>query len=114
MQKQHILPEVFIVQPDCSLESVVQRALNSGVKMIVVAGGDGTIDSVVGAMVGQDATLGIIPTGTRNNVAFNLGINGDISDCVALLRHGRRLLVKHGHGCPNRLQGSPKNRIVWG
>jgi len=96
MQKQHLLPEVFIVQPDCSLESVVQRALKSGVKMIVVAGGDGTIDSVVGAMVGQDATLGIIPTSTRNNVAFNLGINGDIAVCVALLRDGRQLKIDVG------------------
>lgn len=96
MQKQHLLPEVFIVQPDCSLESVVQRALKSGIKLIVVAGGDGTIDSVAGAMVRKDATLGIIPTGTRNNVAFNLGITGDIADCVALLRDGRQLKIDVG------------------
>jgi diacylglycerol kinase (ATP) len=96
MQKQHILPEVFVTQPDCSLESVVQRALKSGIKLIVVAGGDGTIDSVVGAMVGQDARLGIIPTGTRNNVAFNLGITGDIAECVALLRDGRQLKIDVG------------------
>jgi diacylglycerol kinase (ATP) len=96
MQKQHILPEVFVVQPGCSLESVVQRALKSGIKLIVVAGGDGTIDSVAGAMVGQDATLGIIPTGTRNNVAFNLGITGDIADCVALLRDGHHLKIDVG------------------
>jgi diacylglycerol kinase (ATP) len=96
MQKQHILPEVFVVQPGCSLESVVQRALKSGIKLIVVAGGDGTIDSVAGAMVGQDATLGIIPTGTRNNVAFNLGITSDIADCVALLRDGHHLKIDVG------------------
>jgi diacylglycerol kinase (ATP) len=96
MQKQYILPEVFIVQPGCSIENVIQRALKSGIKLIVVAGGDGTIDSVVGEMVGQDARLGIIPTGTRNNVAFNLGITGDIADCVALLRDGRQLKIDVG------------------
>jgi diacylglycerol kinase (ATP) len=96
MQKQHILPEVFIVQPGCSIENVIQRALKSGIKLIVAAGGDGTIDSVVGEMVGQDARLGIIPTGTRNNVAFNLGITGDIADCVALLRDGRQLKIDVG------------------
>jgi diacylglycerol kinase family enzyme len=67
-----------------------------GIKLIVVAGGDGTIDSVAGAMVGSDATLGIIPTGTRNNVAFNLGITGDIANSVALLRQGRRLKIDVG------------------
>jgi diacylglycerol kinase (ATP) len=96
MQDQHILPEVYTVRPESQLETVVHNAIRSGIKLIVVAGGDGTIDSVVGAMVGKDATLGIIPTGTRNNVAFNLGITGDIANCVALLRRGRRLKIDVG------------------
>jgi diacylglycerol kinase family enzyme len=96
MQDHQILPEVYTTRPDARIESVVQDAIKSGIKLIVVAGGDGTIDSVVGAMVGSDATLGIIPTGTRNNVAFNLGITGDIADSVALLRQGRRLKIDVG------------------
>lgn len=96
MQDQQILPEVYSVRPDSQLEKVVREAVRSGIKMIVVAGGDGTIDSVMGAMVGSEAVLGIIPIGTRNNVAFNLGIRGDIADCVALLRRGRRLKVDVG------------------
>jgi len=96
MQDQQILPEVYTVRPDSQLETVVHNAIKTGIKLIVVAGGDGTIDSIVGAMVGKDATLGIIPTGTRNNVAFNLGITGDIANSVALLRRGRRLKIDVG------------------
>jgi diacylglycerol kinase (ATP) len=96
MQDLQILPEVYIVRPDSQLETVVRNAIKSGLKLIVVAGGDGTIDSVVGAMIGTDAILGIIPTGTRNNVAFNLGITGDIANSVALLRKGRRLKIDVG------------------
>jgi diacylglycerol kinase (ATP) len=96
MQDHHILPEVYTVRPDSQLERVVENALKTGIQLIVVAGGDGTIDSVVGAMVGRDATLGIIPTGTRNNVAFNLGIGEDIPKSVALLRQGRRLKIDVG------------------
>ena len=96
MQDQRILPEVYTVRPDSQLEEVVHNAIKSGIKLIVVAGGDGTIDSVVGAMVRSEATLGIIPTGTRNNVAFNLGITGDIANSVALLRHGHRLKIDVG------------------
>ena len=96
MQNQHILPEVYTIHPDSQIEGTVHRAIKSGIKLIVVAGGDGTIDSVVGAIVGSDATLGIIPTGTRNNVAFNLGITGDIANSVALLRQGRRLKIDVG------------------
>jgi len=96
MQNQQILPEVYTVRPESDLELVVHNAIKSGIKLIVVAGGDGTIDSVVGAMVGIYATLGIIPIGTRNNVAFNLGITGDIAESVALLRRGRRLKIDVG------------------
>jgi diacylglycerol kinase family enzyme len=96
MQDQQILPEVYTVRPNSLLEKVVHDAIQSGIKLIVVAGGDGTIDSVVGALVGSDAALGIIPTGTRNNVAFNLGITGDIANSVALLRQGRRLKIDVG------------------
>ncbi len=96
MQDQFILPEVYTVRPDSDLEAVVHNAIKSGIKLIVVAGGDGTIDSIVGAMVGKDAVLGIIPTGTRNNVAFNLGITGDIPSSVALLREGRKLKIDVG------------------
>jgi len=96
MQDQQILPEVYTVRPDSKLETVVHHAIKTGIKLIVVAGGDGTIESVAGVLVGKDATLGIIPTGTRNNVAFNLGIPGDIANSVAILRQGRRLKIDVG------------------
>ena len=96
MQDQQILPEVYTTRPDSQLVEVVHGAIKSGIKLIVVAGGDGTIDSIAGAMVGSNATLGIIPSGTRNNVSFNLGITGDIANSVALLRQGRRLKIDVG------------------
>jgi diacylglycerol kinase (ATP) len=96
MQEKHILPEVFISQPDSDLKEVVHGAIKAGIKLIVVAGGDGTIDCIVGAMIDKDVALGIIPTGTRNNVAFNLGITGGIAECVALLRDGHRLKIDVG------------------
>lgn len=96
MQDEQILPEVYTVRPESNLEAVVHDALKAGIRLIVVAGGDGTIDSVIGALIGTEATLGIIPTGTRNNVAFNLGITGEITGAVKLLRRGRRLKIDVG------------------
>lgn len=105
MQNWNILSEVYMVHPDSQVESVVRSAIKGGTNLIVVAGGDGTIDSVVGAMIGSSATLGIIPTGTRNNLAFNLGVPSTIAGAVTLLRKGRRLKVDVGkmqHGRSSR------------
>jgi diacylglycerol kinase (ATP) len=74
--------------------------------MVIVSGGDGTIENVALGLVGSQTTLGIVPTGTRNNVARNLGIPTDnIAGAVALLREGRRLKIDVGqvrHGEASR------------
>ncbi len=97
MQSRQIWPEVFTVRPNSRVGAVVKNAIRRGIELIVVAGGDGTIDCVAGAMVGSSATLGIIPTGTRNNLALSLGIPSSIADAVALLREGRRLEIDVGN-----------------
>jgi YegS/Rv2252/BmrU family lipid kinase len=97
MQNHAILPEVYLVRPDSQVDSVVRNAIKSGIELVVVAGGDGTIESSAGAILGSQATLGIIPTGTRNNVAFNLGIPMGIPEAVALLRDGRRIKIDLGY-----------------
>src|SRR6266704_1649255 len=64
LQAANYLPEVFLVQPDCDLSAVVKDALRRGLRLFVVCGGDGTIDSVAGALAGTRGTLGIVPAGT--------------------------------------------------
>src|SRR5579859_361881 len=96
MRRQQILTEVYAVRPNSRVGAVVRNTLRQGFKLVVVAGGDGTIDRVAGALVGSSATLGIIPTGTRNNMAMSLGIPSGIPEAVALLRQGRRLKIDVG------------------
>jgi len=52
----------------------VQAAIAGGCRRIIVAGGDGTINSVVGALAHAPAALGVIPTGMANAFARELGI----------------------------------------
>ncbi|MGL4451836.1 MAG: YegS/Rv2252/BmrU family lipid kinase [Sarcina sp.] len=51
---------------------------------ILLAGGDGTVDSVVNAMKskGSDLPIGILPVGTANDFAKFLGLPTDITKCV--------------------------------
>ena len=96
MQAANYQPEVFLVQPGCDLNAVVKKSLRRGHRLFVACGGDGTIDSVAGALAGTRGTLGIVPAGTRNNVAFSLGIPDDPAAAVGLLRTGRRLKIDVG------------------
>jgi diacylglycerol kinase (ATP) len=89
-------PEVYMVGPDCDLSLVVQDALKRGIHMFVVCGGDGTVESVAGALVNTTATLGIVPTGTRNNVALSLGIPEDISAAARLLHQNKPVKIDVG------------------
>lgn len=89
MQAWKLVPEIFLIEHDCDLKAVINDAIANGIRMFVVCGGDGTISAVTRAMVGTKATLGIIPTGTQNNVALSLGIPNDIASAVAILRNGQ-------------------------
>lgn len=96
MQASKLEPETYLVEPDCDLPGMVRNALQAGIRLFVVCGGDGTIDVVAGTLVGTNATLGIIPTGTKNNVALSLGIPSNIPAAIAILRSGHRLKVDVG------------------
>ncbi len=97
LQIQRIEAEVFLVQPEIRLRTIAHNAVRAGARMVIVSGGDGTIENVALGLVGSRTTLGIIPTGTRNNIARSLGIPTDnLADAVTLLRKGRRLKIDVG------------------
>ncbi len=97
LQIQRIEAEVFLVQPEIRLRTIVHNAVRAGARMVIVSGGDGTIENVALGLVGSRTTLGIIPTGTRNNIARSLGIpTNNLADAVTLLREGRRLKIDVG------------------
>jgi diacylglycerol kinase (ATP) len=96
LQEQRIQPEVYLVEKDHPLKPVVRDALRRRFDLVIVCGGDGTVDSVATELAGKRMALGILPAGTQNNVALSLGIPVDLHQAVALLRSGRRIGVDLG------------------
>jgi YegS/Rv2252/BmrU family lipid kinase len=74
----------------------VRRALDEGAELIVAWGGDGMVQRCVDVLAGSDVALAIIPAGTANLFATNLGIPSDIEGAVAVGLHGARRRVDLG------------------
>lgn len=71
-----ITPEVFRVHTPAEIISRCSTINGeSGRPLVIVAGGDGTINAVVNALIPSAATLAILPMGTSNVLATELGIS---------------------------------------
>jgi diacylglycerol kinase (ATP) len=67
-----------------------RRALRDGAEVIFVWGGDGMVQRCVDALAGTQAVLAILPAGTANLLASNLGIPADLAEAVWVGLHGDR------------------------
>ncbi len=67
-----------------------RRALAQGAEVVFVWGGDGTVQRCIDAVAGTQAVLAILPAGTANLLAANLGIPADITEAVRIGLHGER------------------------
>ena len=61
-----------------------------GAPLVVVGGGDGTLGCAAGALAGTGAALGILPLGTRNHLAGELGIPADLPGAARVIAGGKR------------------------
>jgi diacylglycerol kinase family enzyme len=88
-------PKWFETTPDDPGLGQTRAAIDTGAEVVFVCGGDGTVMSAVSALVGTDASLAILPAGTGNLLAANLGLSTDLATGleVALESGLRRLDV---------------------
>jgi diacylglycerol kinase (ATP) len=71
----------------------IKRAIESGAELLFVWGGDGTVQRALDVCAGSDTAIAVVPAGTANLFAGNLGIPQDIEQAVAIgLRGDRRAL----------------------
>ncbi len=77
--------EIYETTGDEDVADVVREALPKGCKLVIACGGDGTVSDVAEALAHTDIPLGILPVGTANVLARELGIPIGLDDACALL-----------------------------
>lgn len=75
-------PLILETTPDSPGADQARQALAAGADRVLAAGGDGTVREVAGVLAGTGVPLGIVPVGTANLFALNLGLRGSLESLV--------------------------------
>ncbi|MDU1123101.1 MAG: diacylglycerol kinase family protein, partial [Dermabacter sp.] len=104
-----VVSHVFSVDPDAQVsfyETTVedagfgqaQQAVSDGCSVVLAAGGDGTVRLVAAGLAHSDVALGIVPMGTGNLFARNLGIPlDDLRGAIKVALTGEALTADLGY-----------------
>jgi YegS/Rv2252/BmrU family lipid kinase len=94
--------EVRLTNLPGGARSLAEAAVKEGFTSVIAAGGDGTVNEVVNGIAGTGVTLGILPAGTMNVFATELGLPcEDLAGCWRAIAAGEirevDLPVANGH-----------------
>jgi len=89
--------------------AIARRSIADGAELILAAGGDGTINEIAGGVAFSDVPLGILPAGTANVLANEMGLGSSIERAAASLHKCVPTRVSMGRlQCVN---GSERTRL---
>ena len=80
--------EVHAVEPD-AIASTIKDVVNEGAERVLVSGGDGTVATAASALLETPAELAILPGGTLNHFARDLGVSTEADKALELAVDGQ-------------------------
>lgn len=81
--------EIFELPKKCSIAKIKSAIEKSKADRVVAVGGDGTLKLVAECLLGTETPIGIIPAGSANGMAKELGIPEDLEEALALTINGK-------------------------
>ncbi len=95
-EKRGVAAHILREKDGSKLRRVAGSLLSQGFDTLVAGGGDGTVSAVAAEVVKRDATLGVLPLGTLNHFAKDLGVPLDIEEAIEIICAGETRLVDVG------------------
>lgn len=108
-KKENLVPLVsrVLAQKNIALETfettgighasqLASEALARDVSMVIVAGGDGTVNEVASALWNSDVPMAILPCGSGNGLARSLGVPQDFEKAARIISDGVRVSIDRG------------------
>ena len=97
------LGATYAVRDPARLPETVREVLHedSGYRLLMLGGGDGSVSSVVDFLAHRDVVLGLLPLGTANDFARTLGIPSDIEEACQTIAGSKVVDVDLGLASDN-------------
>lgn len=96
LQAAGVSAEHLVIDGPGSGRELARRAVANGCDAVLVCGGDGTVHEVLQTLVGTQVALGVLPMGTANALASDLGLGRSPQAALKLLLGARRLQAPVG------------------
>lgn len=91
--------EIRVAKTKGGVSEFSRDAVRRGYEVVMVCGGDGTINEAAGPLVGTTTALGIVPIGSGNGLSKALNIPKGVEEAVALLKGGKFREIDAGVIC---------------
>jgi diacylglycerol kinase family enzyme len=88
--------KVTLAKEGNDIIDAARAALDTGVQIVVAGGGDGTINAVASVLAGSRVAFGVLPLGTLNHFAKDLGIPLALDDAIRNVAEGARKEIDVG------------------
>jgi diacylglycerol kinase (ATP) len=96
IERRHLDGEVFVTERSGHARELAQAALGRGVTLCIAWGGDGTVNEVASALVFSPAALAVVPSGSGNGLAREVGIPFEPRAAFEVAFDGRDRLIDAG------------------
>ena len=92
----HFPYEIVYTKKGGDATELSQKAISDKVDVVVVVGGDGTVNECLIGLVKSDTALGVIPCGSGNGFAYHIGMGRTLEKALRQLKHAHIETIASG------------------